>query len=459
MTPAARIVALVTATALVGAGAPAHAQKNKGPPIVRDAEIEQLLREYTQPILRTAGLAQQNVQVVIINDRSFNAFVADGRRIFVNGGALMESETPNQIIGVLAHETGHIAGGHLARMRETMASATTQSIIAMLLGAGALVAAGRAGGADLGQAGAAAIAGPTMAIQNTMFGYMRAQEEQADRAGVKFLTATGQSAKGMYETFKRMADQVLYQVRYINPYLQTHPLPSERVAALEGLAKASPYWDHKDPPALQARHDLMRAKLYGFIERPDGVARRYPPSDTSLPARYARAISAYRFSDPRVALGQIEALIQAQPQNPYFYELKGQALLEAGKPTEAIAPLRHAVQLAPNPTLIQIMLGQALVATHDRAHVDEAIPILQAAVLREQESPDAYGQLAMAYGQKSDLARADLASAQAAFLRGDIKTAREIATRAKTRFPVGSPGWVKADDLASLKPPPNALRR
>jgi len=449
----------VTATALVGAGAPARAQKEKGPPVVRDAEIEQLLRDYTQPILRTAGLAQQNVQVVIINDRSFNAFVADGRRIFVNGGALMESETPNQIIGVLAHETGHIAGGHLARMREAMASATTQSIIAMLLGAGALVAAGRSGGADLGQAGAAAIAGPTIAIQNTMIGYMRAQEEQADRAGVKFLTATGQSPKGMYETFKRMADQILYQIRYINPYRQTHPLPNERVAALEGLAKASPYWDHKDPPALQARHDLMRAKLYGFIERPDGVARRYPPSDTSLAARYARAISAYRFSDPRVALGQIEALIQAQPQNPYFYELKGQAFLEAGKPAEAIAPLRHAAQLAPNPALIQIMLGQALVATHDRGHVDEAIPMLQAAVLREPDTPDAYAQLAMAYGQKNDLARADLASAQAAFMRGDIKTAREIATRAKARFPVGSPGWVKADDLASLKPPQNALRR
>jgi len=458
-TPAARLITLVTATALVGAGAPARAQKEKGPPVVRDAEIEQLLRDYTQPILRTAGLAQQNVQVVIINDRSFNAFVADGRRIFVNGGALMESETPNQIIGVLAHETGHIAGGHLARMREAMASATTQSIIAMLLGAGALVAAGRSGGADLGQAGAAAIAGPTIAIQNTMIGYMRAQEEQADRAGVKFLTATGQSAKGMYQTFKRMADQVLYQIRYINPYLQTHPLPNERVAALEGLAKASPYWDHKDPPALQARHDLMRAKLYGFIERPDGVARRYPPSDTSLAARYARAISAYRFSDPRVALGQIEALIQAQPQNPYFYELKGQAFLEAGKPAEAIAPLRHAAQLAPNPALIQIMLGQALVATHDRVHVDEAIPMLQAAVLREPDTPDAYAQLAMAYGQKNDLARADLASAQAAFMRGDIKTAREIATRAKARFPVGSPGWVKADDLASLKPPQNALRR
>jgi predicted Zn-dependent protease len=455
-TPAARLIALVTATALAGGNLPAQAQGGTG--AIRDAEIEQLLREYTQPLLRAAGLAQQNIQVIIINDRSFNAFVADGRRIFVNGGALMESETPNQIIGVLAHETGHIAGGHLSRMREAMAAATTQSIIAMLLGVGALVAAGRTGASGLGQAGAAAIAGPTQAIQNSMLGYMRAQEDQADRAAVKFLNATGQSAKGMYETFKRLANQILYQARYINPYMQSHPLPNERVAALEGMAKASPYWDHKDSPALQARHDLMRAKLYGFLERSDGVARRYPPSDTSLAARYARAISAYRFSDPRAAAAQIDALIQAQPQNPYFYELKGQALLEAGKPVEAIAPLRQAIQLAPNPVLIQIMLAQALVATRDRARVDEAVSILQGAITREPESPDAYSHLAMAYGLKNDLARADLASAQAAFMRGDIKTAREIAARAKTRFPVGSPGWVKADDIASLKPPQSARR-
>jgi predicted Zn-dependent protease len=448
---------MVTTTALVCASVPAQAQ-NRGPPVIRDAETEQLLREYTQPILRGAGLAQQNVQVVIINDRSFNAFVADGRRIFVNGGALMDSETPNQIIGVLAHETGHIAGGHLARLREALAAATTQSIIAMILGVGAMVAAGRSGASGMGQAGAAAIAGPTTAIQNSMFSYMRAQEDQADRAAVKFLTATGQSAKGMHETFKRLADQLLYQNRYINPYMQSHPMPSERVAALEGMAKASPYWDHKDPPALQLRHDLVRAKLYGFLERADQVARRYPPSDTSLPARYARAIASYRFSEARGALSQIDALIQVQPQNPYFYELKGQALLEAGRPADAVAPLRHATQLAPNPALIQIMLGQALVATRDRGRLDEAVSILQAAVNREPESPEGYSQLAMAYGQKNDLARADLASAQAAFVRGDVKTAREIATRAKTRFPVGSPGWVKADDLASYKPPQSAWR-
>jgi predicted Zn-dependent protease len=458
-TPAARVAAVVAAGAIAVSSPPAQAQK--GPPIIRDAEIEQLLKEYTQPILRVAGLTQQNIQVVIINDRSFNAFVADGRRIFVNGGALLDAETPNQIIGVLAHETGHIAGGHLARLREQLAAASTQSILAMILGVGAMVAGSRGGGSSSGlsQGGMAALSGPTAAIQNSLFAYLRAQEDQADRAGVKFLTASGQSAKGMYETFKRLADQMLYQTAYLNPYLQSHPLPSERVAALEGMAKASPYWNTKDSPALQARHDLMRAKLFGFLERPEAVARRYPPSDGSLAARYARAISALRFAEPRAAQAQVDALIHVQPQNPYFHELKGQMLLEAGRPADAVAPLRQAVQLAPNPALIQIMLGQALVASHDHARLDEAVTILQAALTREPESSDAFSQLAMAYGQKNDLAHADLASAQAAYMRGDLKTAREIAARAKTRFPVGSPGWVKADDIATYKPPQSALHR
>ena len=461
MTPAARAVAVVAAGALAGTSLPSQAQK--GPPIIRDAEIEQLLKEYTQPILRVAGLTQQNIQVVIINDRSFNAFVADGRRIFVNAGALLDAETPNQIIGVLAHEAGHIAGGHLARLREQLAAASTQSILAMLLGIGAMVAGGRgAGGSSsaLSQGGMAALSGPTAAIQNSLFAYLRAQEDQADRAGVKFLTASGQSAKGMYDTFKRLADQMLYQTAYLNPYLQSHPLPSERVAALEGMAKASPYWNTKDPPALQARHDLMRAKLFGFLERPEAVARRYPPSDGSLAAHYARAISALRFAEPRAAQAQVDALIHVQPQNPYFHELKGQMLLESGRPVDAVAPLRQAVQLAPNPALMQIMLGQALIASHDRARLDDAVTILQAALIHEPESSEAFSQLAMAYGQKNDLAHADLASAQAAYMRGDLKTAREIAARAKTRFPVGSPGWVKADDIASYKPPAqSALHR
>ncbi len=460
--PASRLLALVTSAAMVAASLPAQGQSSepqKGPPLIRDAEIEQLLREYTQPILQAAGLSKQNIQVVIINDRSFNAFVADARRIFINAGTLMDAQTPNEVIGVLAHETGHIAGGHLARLREQLAAATTQSIIALLLGMGALVAASRSSGSTGGgQVGMAAIMGPQAMIQNSLLAYVRTQEDQADRAGVKFLTATGQSAKGMHDSFKRLADQILYSTRYIDPYMQSHPMPAERVRALEALARSSPYWDKKDSPALQQRHDMMRAKLFGFMDRPDSVARRYTPGDNSMPARYARAIAAYRFSDPNGAVAQIDALIQAQPQDPYFHELKGQALLEAGRPAEAIAPLRRAVQLAPNPTLIQIMLGQALLATNDRAHAEEAVKLLETALTREPESADAYAQIALAYGRKGDLAHADLASAQAAFMRGDLRTARQLAARAKTRFPVGSPGWVKADDIASYRPPTSARR-
>jgi predicted Zn-dependent protease len=451
-----KLTAVVTAAALAAAPMPALAQENKGPSLLRDTEIEQLLRDYTRPILRTANLEKQNIQVVIINEKAFNAFVADGRRIFVNYGALMQSETPNQIIGVLAHETGHLAGGHLAKMREQLAQAQTQMIIAMLLGAGAIVAGARSGSSNGGltNAGAAAISAPQEVIKRTLLSYVRQQEENADRAGVKFLTATGQSAKGMYQTFKRFANDSLFAARDADPYLQSHPMPVERVAALEELARSSPYWDKKDDPALQLRHDMMRAKTSAFMERQDTVYRRYPLSDTGLPARYAHALSTYLHGDLNSALAQIDTLIQGQPNNPYFYELRGQALLERGKPADAIAPLRKAVQLSNNAPLIEMLLGQALVASDNKAYTEEAIAILRAAVSRETEAPIGYTQLAMAYGRKGDYAQADLASAQAAFLRGDNKTARDLASRAKTRFAVGTPGWVKADDIVSAKPLP-----
>jgi predicted Zn-dependent protease len=449
MTPACRLAAWAVA-ALAAMPAAAQAQA-PGMPIIRDAEVEQLLRDYSAPILRAAGLAQQNIRIVVINDRSFNAFVADGHRIFINTGALAEATTPNEVIGVLAHESGHIAGGHLSKLREQLRNASTQSIIATVLGVGAMVAAAKSGGNNGTNAGMAALTAPQEMIRRSLLSYLRAHEEQADRAGVKFLTATNQSPKGMYDTFKRLQDQILFSGRGADPYVQSHPMPAERVAALAELAKASPAWDKKDPADLQLRHDLMRAKLSGFIDRPETVARRYPSSDTSLPARYARAISAYKHSDLRGAIGQIDGLIQAQPNNPYFYELKGQALLESGQGAAAVAPLRHAVQLAPNPALIQIMLAQALITSKDNKGGDEAVKLLRAAVAKEPESPDAYTQLAMAFGQKGDLAEADLASALAAVMRGDARTARDLATRAKTRFPVGSPGWVKADDIISSK--------
>jgi predicted Zn-dependent protease len=452
-----QLTAVATAVALALAPMSAgFAQQAKGPPTLRDTEAEQLLRDYTRPILRAAGLEKQNIQVVIINESAFNAFVADGRRIFVNYGAIMQSETPNQLIGVLAHETGHLAGGHLAKMHEQIAQAQTQMIIAMLLGAGALVAGARGGNSNSGlsNAGAAAIAGPGEMIRRSLISYVRQQEENADRAGVKFLTATAQSPKGMYETFKRFTNDSLFSAHGADPYLQSHPMPAERVAALEELARSSPYWDKKDDAVLQLRHDMVRAKISAFMERQDTVYRRYPMSNDSLPARYAHAITTYLHGDLRSALTQIDGLIQLQPNNPYFYELRGQALLEGGKPSEAIIPLRKAVVLSNNAPLIEMLLGQALVGTDNKAYTEEAIRILRAAVARETEAPLGYMQLAMAYGRKGDYAEADLASAQAAFLRGDNKTARELAARAKTRFAIGTPGWVKADDIVAAKMPP-----
>jgi predicted Zn-dependent protease len=449
--PATRAIAALTAAALGLASFPARPQTgaNAGIPMIRDAEIEQLLRDYTAPIFRAAGLTDQNVRVVIIDDKSFNAFVMDAHRIFVNVGALMQSTTPNQMIGVLAHESGHIVGGHLSKIRQELANVQTAALIGMLLGVGAIVAGARSGSTDMGNVGIAAISAPQALGINRLLAYQRAQEESADRAGVRFLTMSGQSAKGMYDTFKRFADEMMFTSAYIDPYVQNHPMPTERMAALAELVK-TPYWDKKDSPDLQFRHDMMRAKLYGFTERADVVSRHYPASDTSLPARYARAITSYRFGDIRSALTQIEGLIQAKPNYPYFYELEGQALLEGGHPAEAVGPLRHAVELAPNPALIQILLAQAMIATNNPKMADEAVPLLRAALVKEPESSDAYEQLAMAYGHNKNFAEADLASAEAAFARGDNKTARELAARAKTRFAVGSPGWVKADDIVAF---------
>lgn len=456
-----RAVAIAAAGALaLGAWpSPAAAQGRGGGglPVIRDAEIEQVLRDYTQPILRAAGLAQQNVRVVIINDRSYNAFVMDGRRIFVNAGALIESVTPNQIIGVLAHETGHISGGHLSKLRSELANMQTVSILAMLLGLGATFAASRAGGNVGGNPASVAMTAPSLMMQRSLLAYQRQHEDQADRAAVKFLTATGQSAKGMYETFKRFADQQLFAARGADPYFQSHPMATERLAALAEIAK-TPLWDKKDSADLQLRHDLMRAKLNGFMDQPGTLARRYAPGDQGLPARYARAISTYRHGDIRSAIAQIDGLIQAQPNNPYFYELKGQALLEAGRAGEAIPPLRRAVALAPNPLLIKVMLAHALNAVNDPKLADEAIAYLRQALASDPDISEGYAQLAMAYGRKGDLAQADLAAAQAAFTRGDIPTARQLAARAKDRFPVGSPGWVKADDIATYRPPTSAQR-
>lgn len=449
-----RGIALAAVAALLcGQVSSAYAQAGKLP-ILRDAETEELLRDYARPILKAAGLQRQNVEIVIINSRDFNAFVADGRRIFINYGALLDSATPNQIIGVLAHESGHIAGGHLARIRETLASAQTAALVALLVGAAALGAGAATNAQGIGQAAPGIIMGPQEVIRRTLLSYQRSQEEAADRAAVSYLNATGQSANGMLATFARFQQQQLFLTQQVDPYLLSHPTAANRIAQLETLAKASPYFNKKDSPELQHRHDMMRAKISGFFEKPEVVARRYPQSNHSLPAQYARAMSYYRWGNVRAAVAQADALIAAEPRNPYFYELKGQILLESGRAKEAIAPLRRAVELSKGTALIRMLLGQALVqGSQDKEDAEEAIRELRFALQREPNASFGHRQLAVAYARTGDRANADLSAAYAAFNDADFKAAKTLAIRAQRSFKVGTPGWLRADDIVKFEVP------
>lgn len=442
-------VAVITAAAIaVSSSLPSlAAERSRGISLLRDAEAEALIADYTRPLLKAAGLGAATVQVKLVNDDTFNAFVADSRHIFVNAGAIIDSTTPNQLIGVLAHEIGHLAANHLAQLRSEIRKMQILTAIALLGG----VAAGAAGG---GGSAAGAIATGGMQIgQRGLLMYARENETAADQLALKYLAQTGQSAKGMLETFKRFADQQMFMSAHIDPYVQTHPMAADRITMIEGEARKSKFFDKPDDPALKERHDLVRAKFAAFTRGAQSVQRLYPPSDTSLAADYARAIVAYRFSDPQSALVRMDGLIKRSPNNPYFWELKGQILLETGKPREALAPLRKAVALAPNAGLIRVLLGQALVGTGDNQLTDEAIAALTKGMGDDPDQPVGYRQLAIAYARKNNIPLADLASAQGSFASGDIQTAKKYAIRAQESLKAGSPAWLRADDIITYKAP------
>ncbi len=450
----AALTAAAMAAGVVLQPAPAVAQAATQN-VIRDAEIEQLLRDYATPIFDTAGIRKGSIQIILLGNRSFNAFVADGKRMFINIGTLMEARTPNEVIGVLAHETGHIVGGHLARLRQEMAKAQLLAVAGMLLGAGAMAggAVSRGGVGNSGAGAAGVMYGGQELAMRSLLAYQRSEEQAADRMAVGYLEKTGQSPRGMLDTFRRFSQESMFKTSSIDPYLLSHPLPQERIANMEALAAKSPFFDRKDPPALQQRHDMMRAKLYGFAANAAEVGRRYPPSDVTLPARYARAIAAYRSKRLADALGQIDALLRDQPNNAWFWELKGQVLLEFGRPQEALVPLRRAVALAPSAGLVRILLGQALVATGNKALAAEAIRELSNATQREAEWPDGWRHLAQAYALKGDIGMAEYASAQAYFVVGDYRMAVTQATRAKEKLPPGSPSYIKSDDILNYRPP------
>lgn len=455
--PLRRGVAAVALTAAWAVALPAPSAEAQGIPLIRDTEIENLLNDYARPIFKAAGLGTGRVAMRIVRSDSFNAFVVDGRNVFVHTGTLTQAETPNEVIGVIAHEAGHIAGGHMAALRARIAKDQTRALLAQILGIALVVAGGASGGnvgENLGGAGQGVLMGGSEIVMRSLLAERRSQESAADQAGLKYLLATKQSGRGMLETFERFAQQEYISDAHKDQFARSHPVATDRLARLRELVQSSPHFGQKDPPELQLRHDLMRAKLAGYLDRPAVVFNRYPASDNSLPARYARAIAKF-FQGGKggleAALADIEGLIRDRPDYPYFHEVKGDILVRSGKLAEAIAPLRKAMQGAESPNLIRVELAGALQSQGGEAAITESVELLRRSLIEDQ-NPRAYRLLATAYYKQSKLPEADAATAQAYFLEGDLRQAQIFAKRAQLKLKPGTPEWIKADDILNYKP-------
>ena len=446
---------VATALAVTSIGAPTASAQ--GIPLIRDSEIEAVLRDYARPIFRAAGLGANNISMRIVRHDSFNAFVADGQNVFINSGSLAMAKTPNEVIGVLAHETGHITGGHLASLRARIARDQTKMLLVSLLGIGALIAGASSrndSAREIGSMGQGVLLGGPEVVMRSLLAERRSQESAADQAGLNFLNATKQSGRGMLGVFERFAQQEFVSEQYMDPFVRSHPVATARLAQLREKVEQSPYVNAKDSPELQLRHDMMRAKIAGYLDRPGTVMGNYPPSDTSLPARYARAISKNCQGRCAQSVADVDALIKEQPNNPYFHELKGSLYFFGGNYKECIPHLRKALQLAGGEEpLMQANLAQALIATDDPAQIDEALPLLRRSVVRDGDNARAYHTLATALYKKGQAPQAEYAAAQANFIEGNFKQAQIFAKRAQTKLPQGSPEWNKAEEIVTFKIP------
>jgi predicted Zn-dependent protease len=430
---------LVCLAALAFAAQPVAAQE-----ILRDAETEALLQDMVNPLVKAAGLPSGNVEVVMINDPTMNAFVAGGQRIYIHSGLINAADNANQVQGVLAHELGHITGGHAIRYSQGAAGATRISLLSMLLGIGAALAGAGAAGMGLMALGQQAAMGKFLA-------YTRTEESSADAASVQFLSKAGITGKGSIGFFKKLQN---YYYRYgydqsdEASFAQSHPMPGDRVDRLEADFKADPAWDKPPDPDLEKRFQRIKAKLYGYLAKPEDTLRAYPEYMTGAPARYARAYAYHKEALMDKAVAETDALLADEPENPYFLELKGQVLLESGKPKDAIDPLRRATALSNNQPLIASTFGHALIATEDPQYYDEAKQVLRSAVARDRENPVAWYQLGLIYAAPGAMPRARLASAEQQVMTGRMGEALRSAEIAESALPTGTPDWLRAQDIA-----------
>lgn len=428
---------------LLGPGGVRPAQAQDGG-LIRDAEIESTIRAYADPLFTAAGLNAPFVQVHLINDDRINAFVAGGQQLFINTGLLMKSTSANQVIGVIAHETGHLAGGHLARIQDELRNRTIESIIGLVAGIGAGVATGNA------SVGAGAVMLGQDVTRRGFLQYSRTQEASADQAALKFLDATKQSSRGLLEFFKILEGEMALFGGNQDPYLQTHPLVPERITAVQAHVDQSPYSDAKEPAVFDEMHDRMVAKLVGFLMPLNRVLQSYPPSDHSVPARYARAIALFRVSRMQESLAIMDSLLQEAPNDPFFLEQKGQILFQNGRLKEALPYYQKALDLKPTEPLLRQEVAQVMLETEDPSYLKSAIANLSEATRLEPNESTSWHYMAVAQGRSGNLPEAALAQAEEALANGKAKQAKFFANKAMNGLPMGSPSWQRAQDILGV---------
>ena len=414
----------------------------QGISLIRDAEIENTIRAYAAPLFRAAGLQSADIKIYLVREDTLNAFVADGQKMFINTGLLIRSVNANQVIGVIAHETGHIAGGHLARVQDAIDKRTVTTFLSYLLGTAAILG-GR------GDVAGAIFAGGQGVGTSAFLHFSRTQESSADQAALRILDATGQSSEGLIGFLRVLGGQELLSVERQNAYARTHPLSRERIALLERHLAASPFRATPEKPEFVESHRRMLAKLRGFLQSRNGVLRRYKESDNSLESRYARAIAYYRQPDLKKALPLIDGLIAERPRDPYFHELRGQMLYENGRPAEALGSYQQAVQILPRSPLLRTELAQVQLDLKNPALLKSAIINLQVALQMDKGSPLTWRRLAIAYGRTGQMGLSTLALAEEALLKGEKEAARYHAGKAERTLPRGSVGWLKAQDITA----------
>ena len=435
---AARLLMLL-ALSFTAAVRPALAQS-----ILRDAETEALLNDMSRPLIEAAGLEPGNVRIVLIHDREINAFVAGGQIVYIHSGLFTSADNANEVQGVIAHELGHVTGGHIIRLQEGVQQATGIMILSLILGAAAMAA-------GAGEAGMGVLAAGQQAAMGRFLAFSRTQESSADAAGASYLSRAGISGRGSLAFFERLQNlEFRMNIPQDNGYARTHPLNRERIAVLSNVYQNDPAWDRPTPPTLEERFQRVKAKLLGYVEDPRRVMTLYPENDRSVPARYARAYAWHRSAHPDRALAEADSLLQSQPHDPYFLELKGQILLESGHPQEALQSLREAATRVPDQPLISALFGHALISTEDPQNFEEAKRVLRVAVQRDNDNPFAWYQLGIVYDREGDHARAALATAERYNLTGQPQLALTSAEQALMGLPVHSPDWIRAQDIAMV---------